>query len=744
MLSCNDLRERMPAIEAGEPASGAERDHLAACEACRAEAARVRDDLARVRRDLASLAPSPFLEDAVRDIAAAGQPEPTPRLSRTTRWAAVGAAAAAVLVAVLVAVTRPTAPPEPTVTIATGEGDEKGPPEGHTIGPVSTVAWPPTPREALVAGAPGPRPQPGRPYTLAKKPSPGYAILGRELLARIAVRGAPSDSLAARIERAWARLTRDGKRRTTTVSIENPETKARTWVHAVVDRDYAGTLLLEEPLARAIGFHAGATRERVQHEIVEPGTNKVWARTWSASARIALIGTTGGGDPTLDVTERIQVREPGDPHAARPWWHAPPNETPRVVATGVAADMGFVGKELAMHWLHGRWFVAPDRNVPWRAGTTEVGTIPLALGEVTRAALEFRASLRDPLCYLILPPLDVGGDAPVRTPRVYGMKLERIRVEGPFTPGAQLTIARAWRAHEAIPTRTGVAFTTAADDGHASFVVVRGEAGPLRIRERRADGSVRWHLAEVRRGYQSTDEHQVIVARGSGVLTTDGGVFDLERGRMMTSSPMFHAATRTELAAALRAHLAKPADAAGRRSPGGPSKLRLTIVGMPAAAWSDAVFVLQACSSPEVKIDRVAFATGSPQRTGTIRPQDIDAVPYELPKDSGLVAVDPRKPPGSTIKLVVGSFGAPDWWRAYLMVPSQGRGGQTQGASTDTLDSALRSMIQRAGGANAELTIKIVAQPKATFARFQTALAHVRKHAPDAKLLLMAMEGKGR
>lgn len=165
---------------------------------------------------------------------------------------------------------------------------------------------------------------------------------------------------------------------------------------------------------------------------------------------------------------------------------------------------------------------------------------------------------------------------------------------------------------------------------------------------------------------------------------------------------------------------------------------------MPTAAWSDAVFVLQACAHPDVKIDRVGFATGDPQRMGIIRPQDIDAVPYELPSGSGLVAVDPRKPPSSTIKLVVGSFGEWDWWRAYLMVPSQGREGQTQGASTDTLDIALESMIRRAGGANEELTIKIVAQPKATFARVHTALARVRKHAPDAKLLLTAMGGKGR
>lgn len=757
MLTCDDLHERIPAIEAGEPATGDERDHLASCAHCREEAAAVRDDLERVRQDLATLAPSPFLEDRVREIAAAteaapGQDMAAVRAPRTTRVAMIAGLAAALLVAgVLVAAHLPQED-DTTPTVAVPSDDGKTPQDGDASdeaageakGPVSTLAWPPTPRQAVVKQGPGPRPQPGRPYTLPARPTAGYAVLGRELLARIALDGSEPEDTPRHIAAVAARLTDHGKRRTTTVRLEHPTTKARVWVDARVDQHYAGTLLVEEPLARAIGLTRGAAPDVVLHEIVQPGSNKVWAQAWATDARVMLVGSASRDGmrrfgAALDATSRVQIRPPGDPHTAEPLWSEGRRSDPRIEAFGETPDMGFEGKELNMHWLHGRWFVAPDRNVPWRKHSPEVGNIPLVMGEVTRAALEFRPSVRNPLCYLVLPTVDVGGDTPVRTPARWRVRLERIRLDGGFTPGAQITVARAWQGHRAIPTRTGVAFTTVGDDGRVSCVVVRGEAGPLRIRERLTDGTVRWHLAPVRRGYQSTEQHMLVVARGRGVITTDRGIFNLAQNTMVVDKPPLVSATRETMAAALRRILKKAADDAGRSAPGGTSTLRLTVVGMPTASWSDTAFILQACAHPEVRIDRLAFASGDPRRTGTIEPEDIDALPYELPKDVGLPRHDPTKPKQAKIKLVLGRFGEWDWWRAHLHDPVRGRDGQTQGASADTLDRALQSMVQRATTSSSPLIIEVIAQPDAPFDKVHKALERVRAQAEDATVLLGAM-----
>ena len=769
MLTCDDLRERIPALEAGEPADGAERDHLASCESCRAEAARARADLARMRQELAVLAPSPFLEDRVVAIARDADAETTPaRAAHPMRWAmGIGLAAAALLVAVVLLAHRPGPQPSaPDGTTrdddalaesdgitndGTGHAAEDGDADDGNADPgkadpgkadpwkaaVRAIAWPPTPREVdrEARGASAAADEPGRPYTLPAAPRDGTAVLGRGLLARVRLAGARAASEAEHVQRAWAQLTEGGTRRTCSVSIADPRTKASAWCQATVDREYAGTLLVEEPLARAIGLHRGATPGAVRHEIVQPGTNTHWSTARAVDARVALVGSRA-----LDMVARIQVREPGEPHAATPLWSGGLPGKPRIVLGGVLPQMGFVGTDVDVHWLHERWFVSADRNVPPPFQQDDVREIPLPLQEVQHVALEFRPSGGHELCYLYLPPLDVGGDAPVRTPLAWRVHLERIVLAQTFNPGAQITVAHAWRGHHAIPTRSGVAFTTADAQGRVSFVLARGERGPVRVHERLPGGSAGWRIVDIRRGFQSSATHQVVVARGKGMITTEHGVYDLEQGRMFVpAQPKGTAATRDEIAAALRAELKRAADAAGRTETYGTSRLQLTLVGMPTAAWSDVAFVLQVCAQPDVRIDRLAFANGSPQQTGTILPEDLAAVPYELPKDAGLTPRDPAKAPDPKIRIVIGSFGnSSDWWRASLTVPAKGREGQTQGASFDTLDIALRAMVARSGGAAGRLTIELVARPDAPFAKMQGALERARAQAPGARVLLVA------
>ena len=102
MLTCDDVRAELPLLATGEAARGEVRDHLATCEACRAEEEALRADLDRVRGDLAALAPSPFLEERVAQLAR--EPARPGSGHRLHPWlgAAIAVAAAALLAAVFV------------------------------------------------------------------------------------------------------------------------------------------------------------------------------------------------------------------------------------------------------------------------------------------------------------------------------------------------------------------------------------------------------------------------------------------------------------------------------------------------------------------------------------------------------------------------------------------------------------------------------------------------------------------
>lgn len=635
MLTCNDLRERIPAIEAGEPATGEERDHLAACAGCRTEAARARADLERIRGDLASLAPSPFLEDAVRDIAVDTAPV-TRATSRAPFWMAA-AAAVVVLGIALVLASRPRAAEvEPEAGIGADDGhvgkdggkddgdrDASGPP------PASAVFVPPTPLEAVQQrGVHTPAGEPAQIRTLqiGARPQDGYAVLGRGLLALVAGKGPGETATDAEIEFAARVLTDGGTEPVVDLEVTDPAGTARGLVRARVDRSYTGTLLLEEPFGRALGLHAW---ERPGHVTIG-GAAGIGAQRTQAAVTLHV------GSRRIDYTGEVEMRRAGDPQPATPLPSPGIAEGPRLVLVGERPDMGLVGADIGVHHMHGRIFVSAEHNVALREEQAMPLTIPLEMGRRVDVALEYRKGDHE-LCYVGLPSLDVGQGGP----RGWQMALERVTLEGAFEPGAEIAVARVWRGHAAVPTRESAAFTLADGEGRVSYVRVRGEEGPVRVRERRKDGSVRWHRVLVQRPRATSGAVLRAGIDGHGTIRIGDGAFHLERDVHATGPT--HRWTEGGAREALIARLKQAADGAGRDEDG-TAQLRLDLVPQDNTPWPAVTQLLMACAHPTVRIDRIRF----------LRANGGGTIDYELPRDRGLLpARDPAAAKPRTMTIVL-------------------------------------------------------------------------------------------
>ncbi len=426
MLSCDDVRMHLGALETGEPVAGDVRDHMAGCEACRAEARRVRADLETLRGDLASLAPSPFLEDAVLDIA---RDAGSPAARRRTPWlpAGIGIAAAA-LIAILVVAAK--LPGEPQ---AAGAGE----PYGKDPGGPSLVAFPPTAaqvatlRQARLARSA--QEVEIQFYRMVGAPPPGMVVVGRGLLARLAPK--PDEG---------------GLEQELDVTLGAPGWKgAACRVRARIVPEYSGNLIVPGTLGRALGLH--------DHE--RPVRITVGGDTSMSGERARAQVRIGGQDLETDV----EVLREGVALPAHPLKGGGIPQAMRIVFEGERADSGSIGDDLDIHHAHGTSFIVTTKVVGF--GTEgQPARLDVEKAGPYQTALQYNAG-KHPECLVFLPPLDVGGGGVL----AWAFRMERVTLKRKFAPGAALTIARVWRGRTALPSRESVAHTWADGKGRVSF-----------------------------------------------------------------------------------------------------------------------------------------------------------------------------------------------------------------------------------------------------------------------------------
>ena len=495
MLSCEDVRALLGEIETGDPASGAVRDHLASCRGCRADAERVRAELRDMRADLAALAPSPFLEDAVLQTARETGMGPAPRRAPGRRAAiAVSLAAAAILLVVLLAKPRGAGDPAPEPTHDRGEHDRGGQ-EARDVDWAGSWApallrTPPSPLQvaasrtknpwrlqALKTTSPGlyvtvfpgtesytatipelPRAQPhrwvvpaseaggaDRTYELEGFVDEDLCVIGGSLLRHMpegyrGAAGAP-DRVA--------------------VVIADPSgSGASVRVEALYRHGYTGDLLVPAALGRALGLHGfelpGSVRIRGDELL----------RAHRALARVTVP------DWEVDAVQEVQVRAPildrgpaprAVPGRSQSWGLHLAGELPQ---GGYANSQLMYDTQTQELGVAGTRFEVDPRSQRWPFFSLEAPLRGLTLVYEPDA---------HPRCLVCLPAVDAGAGNQT-------LILERVTLEQRFEAGWEVAIARVWRERTMIPAADSVALTEVGTDGRVSFVHCRGERGPLRMR----------------------------------------------------------------------------------------------------------------------------------------------------------------------------------------------------------------------------------------------------------------------
>ncbi len=610
MLSCHDVLEALPAIETGEATTGDVRDHLATCRSCRAEAEAVRAGLDGLRRELAALAPTPFLEDAALEAARSAPVASGPQ--RRALWlpAGIAMAAAVVLVAILVLAKLPT-------DEATAPGAEDTDPSGPSL-----VAYAPTAaqvaKERAARQARASETYTTQFYRLPGAPMPGVAMIGQVLLTEIGKKH--GGMLHKRAQAAFLQLTNNGRDRFVTLQLGSPGGGGTACkIRALVNPQYAGSVLIEEPLARALGLH--------EHEL--PRTITIGGDTSMRAA--AARGHVRVGSFTGDAD--IEVVLEGGTMPAVPLTGGGVPQALRLVIRGERPDSGFAGNATRLHHAHGRAFVVADKTMSWKNRPDVDPEIGIESQGPLKAALSFHAGTY-PECLVFLPSLDMGGGGTL----AWAVRMERVALSQKFEPRAQVTIARVWRGRTAIPSRESVAHTRADKDGLVSFVHQRGERGPLRAREVRSDGSVRWHDL-VLPGDSTAQRKDVAFVRvlPDGRVALRGVEYApwTKNARGVPMQPHQEAETK------LRHALSKVASAGGRDAEGA-SKVTLWLLASKTTPWHIVERVMMACAHPDVKLAKLKFG---------IDRSKAPATAYEMPRDRGLDA-PPLEAQTFTVRLV--------------------------------------------------------------------------------------------
>lgn len=625
MLSCKDVREVLPDVVLGETSSEALREHVAACEACRAERERLQDDVAGMRRGLAALTPSPLLEEAVEYLAAE-EPGPVAR-SRGVWWPALAAAAVLVLVAVLerrpvpgpgVAAGDPSAPtfgvPPSVEEIADARRRNALPIEGAGGGePIHRLA-----RSALrdrlgearfVDGFPAPEPGALHRWTIGRGeaaeeprsfeaysvPAPGEMMVGAQVLERLdaMTRGAGGQLVVHANGGTWRPLP-GGKTLALTVSApyeDGPSAEVRV----VVSTAYAGSLLLEEPIGRALDLH----HFELPGGYVLPGHEALDGHRALARVRI----------PDLDFDEVIEVQVRG--HAAADL-EAPRDGTDaatvRVVGTPDAITVSRAVRSAADERLE---FTEPTVVTQAKQAPVPTGPYTVSLAFTPRDGAPWTVPS------LIQTTSFHRHELLSTYPRI--LEVRPLEVQGPFAPGARLVLARVWRGDVAVPSREGVTVASVPSDGGRVDRVVLprlgGEAGgALRMLVTSPDGSRAFRdvvldtlLLDEPRLHVRLDEDGRVHVRGTSYLLSAPGVaesFVRDLGDVMDL---------------------------GLRGPGGLARATLVLDVSEGTSWGAVLDVVQVAAMAEVPDLMLAGADAAP-------------LAYRLPGDRGLEAIEGERP----------------------------------------------------------------------------------------------------
>jgi hypothetical protein len=362
-------------------------------------------------------------------------------------------------------------------------------------------------------------------------------------------------------------------------------------VRVAVSTGYSGGILLEGPIARALGL---------QHFEIPGGfrIDGTEIRGERARARVRI--------PELDFDRVVEVQV---------WSDAPARAASAIALSGdpvahlaLPAPGDFVDPGTA----------GEDSGGPVRRRALVPGPrVPV----LRRAAPGGTSSV-------VLAPLDGREGAPVAEVTVGALDLP-----GPFQPGSILTLARVWRGESAIPSREGVSRARVGPDGRASLPRVEGERGlTLGLLVERPDG--KREFFEV--GAEDPVERQalMILLSEAGEVRVTAGASDraqmwdvLGEFRLAQVDPGAVAAEHQRLAGVFDAYAARP----GLRDPDGTLRARLVLSAEPGARWQWIQWILQVAARPSVRIRDIA-----------LHPAWGDAfLEYRLPVDGALVPPAP-------------------------------------------------------------------------------------------------------
>lgn len=652
MLTCEEVRSLLPTQDVGDTVDVEK--HIAACAACREERQRLAVEIENLRTDLTLLAPSPFLEEAVVE-AARGARAGRPR----ARWPVVALAGAAAILLLLFALPRDgrdsasdtqagnedaaaagiVVPPS-AATVHEARGLNHNLTMGATLPPLgwnegrpglklsrtvlpegvvdssvrSETFLPPPPRalHRFVYGDPGASPVDVA-FRATTAPRKGVMLLGSGLLERIGGRVLASAGVDIQKDGTWWRSTPGSPEGE--IRIASPETGgAQARIRVLVSTGYDGTLLLDEPLARALGLYAFEIPGRMQVEGAMTFTGQ------RARARVRL--------PELDFDEviEVQVRPPdlGRPHDLR---------EPHGIRIGAPRGRQVLPTEV----LVGRRMTWTAPGTIEMAGDTQLQRNPDGVDWIAlkgkgmwHVLLRFAAWLPDET-RLVPGAIDVG--APTFLDEAE-LRLGLLEVSTPLAPGTPLTLARVWRGHTAIPSATAVVETRVQEGGRVIAPAIWGEQGAtIRGLARGAHGKATFVDLVV--------DHAALATPWLWFNVTPNGRVHLKAGEYATWD---EGALRGDALAALRADLGTLLDQPGWRDEEGAPRAAAVLHVAEGAPWRVVQALMQVGALAGVRDYRFQRADAAWQPQGGI-------IAYELPGDSDLHA--PPQPPTRTLEVVL-------------------------------------------------------------------------------------------